>query len=819
MLTLLAVLASSLLIGASLAGATRTEGISQETALGARAAAVAASHRAAGTARRASSGARAATARPCYARAALTGGRLRLSAVAASSTGSASLALSQYRTPTLLVQGPSCATAVIVGHSYRASLRYRSSTAAVSLEVLAHSSRGWRAWYSPQRLAAHRASAGVTLLLRPVQGGVDRLALGVAVRGRGTVVLSGVSLVDASQHPSTKVLTNPGADALSQPTLSSQLPQNLPEEEATSESEKAKMGSWTVLESPDGARSVHAVLLQNGKVLIMAGSGNSRMEFEKGSFRSFIYNPVTNGWKELFTPKDVFCSGHVQLANGNVLILGGTSEYPPAPKAGEYPSTIYKGENMSWIFNIHTERYEQVKYDEAHPNNAAEPGPLLGGEWYPSATELGNGDVISFGGLNEEGEGSTKTNYFTGPGNEGTDGDETEQWVGWGSGKLQQTYDWFWGLYPSMILTADGRLFYDGSHVFGNGLEGEPQAPDGSSLYDFYCTPGKTQAEEKKEQEETDPNAQVVGPNGTYSRIQSTPGLQYPDERDQSAALLLPPAQKQEVMIMGGGNTYKTEENATDSTDEINLEEADPHWVAGPDLPRGTMENGEMEPEGAGKMYVSAVALPDGTVMETGGSLRPRTENVHEAAIFDPQSNQFTPVAFDPIGRDYHSEALLLPDGRVLTLGSNPINVETGEERFQTDLSIYEPPYLFKGTRPTLELIDGSANTLEGSVNRTTQWEYGSEHTITYSAPGSHIAKAVLIRPAAVTHSSDPNQREVELPIVQEDPASDGEIRVSLTSNPNLAPPGYYMVFIVNAKGVPSASQWVHVGPQGAPAG
>jgi hypothetical protein len=226
-----------------------------------------------------------------------------------------------------------------------------------------------------------------------------------------------------------------------------------------------------------------------------------------------------------------------------------------------------------------------------------------------------------------------------------------------------------------------------------------------------------------------------------------------------------------------------------------------------------------LEPEGAGKMYVSAVALPDGTVLETGGSLLPRTKDVHEAAIFNPVTNVFTPVAADPVGRDYHSEALLLPNGDVIALGSNPVNVGLGTEGFQTAISIYEPPYMFKGERPVIESIDGQQNQLEGSVNRTAQWEYGSEHTIAYTSKSSEITSAVLIRPAAVTHSSDPNQREVALPIKEVTGAA-GEkksLEVNLTANPNLAPPGYYMVFLVNAKGVPAEAQWVHVGPQGAP--
>ncbi len=736
----------------------------------------------------------------CYAQVALTRSPIRFSAPLHGRGGSVSLTIRHYRLPTMVTQSPACAPSVIVGHSYMASLRYRSTTSAASLEVLTYSKGGWHVWYAARRgLRARKTFTTVSVLLHPVPGDVSRLAFGLVLRARGAVQAENFSLSELPPH--SRAITTPAV-----PSPEANPPVKTPPVESPP-SEFATTGKWTVLESIEHARSVHAVLLQNGKVLVMAGSGNNAQEAAMGHFKSYIYDPVANTWKKLETPKDVFCAGHVQLADGNILILGGTKEYPAGPKVpGEFPSTAFTGENASWIFNIETEKYETVtgKFEEDSNKKGEkglpEYGPLLGGAWYPSATELGNGDVISFGGLNEEGKGSTKTNYY----------DATEkEWIDFGSKKVQQTYEWYWGLYPSMILTADGRLFYDGDYVFGGGLYGSPQAPSGSSILDFYCTPGKTPEQEEKEALTPNPHALVNGPNGTFPRITDTPGLREPTRRDQAASLLLPPAQAQKVMIMGGGNTPEPGANAIDLTDEINLTEASPHWTAGPNLPSGEMEGGGMEPMGAGKMYVSAVALPDGTVLETGGSLRPRTANVHETSIFNPSSNTFTSVAADPVGRDYHSEALLLPDGRVITLGSNPITA-TGEEPFETRVSVYEPPYLFKGPRPVISGIDGALNHLEGSVNQTGQWKYGEEHTITYSS-ASPITSAVLIRPAAVTHSSDPNQREVALPITHD--SGTGELKVSLTSNDNLAPPGYYMVFLVNAQGVPSVAQWVHVGP------
>ena len=148
-------------------------------------------------------------------------------------------------------------------------------------------------------------------------------------------------------------------------------------------------------------------------------------------------------------------------------------------------------------------------------------------------------------------------------------------------------------------------------------------------------------------------------------------------------------------------------------------------------------------------------------------------------------------MAADPEARGYHSSAFLLPDGRVMATGDNP-----GNGTWNHNVSIYTPPYLLKGTRPTItSVID-------------TEWNYGDTQRITVDRP---IAKAELIRPAAVTHSSDPNQRFVDLPL-----SVDGNnVDLNVTSNPNLAPPGWYMLFGVDANGVPSVAKWVHLqGPQ-----
>jgi hypothetical protein len=419
----------------------------------------------------------------------------------------------------------------------------------------------------------------------------------------------------------------------------------------------------------------------------------------------------------------MFCSGHAQLTDGRVLIMGGNKAYPVPNGPG------YEGLDSSYIFDPTTNTYQKV-------NN------LTDGHWYPSATELGNGDVLSLGGLRADSTGSVTAEYFS---------NAQQRWFG--LNEVHQTWS-FWGLYPAMVLMQDGRLFYTGSHVFGNGLPGT-----GASIYDYNA-----------------------------NTITAVSGLQNKDNRDQSMSVLLPPAQDQRVLTMGGGNV-STNPDANRLTDIIDLKQPTPTYTPGPLLPTGTLKGGTPETSMQGKMYVSAVLLPDGKVFETGGGLHDRADPVYEASMFDPTSNSFMPgMAADPMPRTYHSSGFLLPDGRVMAFGDNP-----ADGSFDKHISIYSPPYLFKGARPQITGV------------QSPNWGYGTTQQITVDSP---VVSAQLIKPAAVTHSSDPNQRFVALPMT----VNGNSIGLNVTSNPNLAPPGYYMLFVTNANGVPSVAQWVHLG-------
>ncbi|MYR45639.1 galactose oxidase-like domain-containing protein [Streptomyces sp. SID5910] len=600
----------------------------------------------------------------------------------------------------LITESAACAPVVTAGRQYDLSLWYKTTTPDASLTLFRHdATAGWQYWTDLKTLgmAAGWTEAGVRT--PEVPAGTDRISWGVSVYGTGSATTDDYAM--------------------------EQVAEPVPDPECTGTAAECADGRWDVLPTENPVRSMHSVVLHNGKVLLIAGSGNDPEMFEAGTFTSAVYDPATGAYRTIPTPKDMFCAGHVQLQDGRVLVMSGNAGYPSAD------GTVgYQGFKDSYVFDPETETYTKTN-------------DMNDGHWYPSATILGNGDVVSFGGLREDSTGSVTAERWS---------DAEQKWLpAW---QVNQTWS-YWGLYPSMILMQDGRLFYSGSHVFGNNIPGT-----GSAIYDYDA-----------------------------NTVTQVPGLQDKDVRDQSASVLLPPAQDQRVLTIGGGN-IDANPDANRLTDIIDLKQPDPAYAAGPPLPQGTVDLGAgpvPETGNQGKMYVSAVLLPDGKVLETGGALHNRANPVFESSIFDPATETFDPVAADPEARGYHSSSFLLPDGRVMSTGDNP-----GNGSWNHDVSVYTPPYLFRGERPAItSVID-------------TEWTYGDTQRITVDRP---IAKAELIRPAAVTHSSDPNQRFVDLPL-----SVDGNnVDLNVTSNPNLAPPGWYMLFAVDANGVPSVAKWVHL--------
>lgn len=179
------------------------------------------------------------------------------------------------------------------------------------------------------------------------------------------------------------------------------------------------------------------------------------------------------------------------------------------------------------------------------------------------------------------------------------------------------------------------------------------------------------------------------------------------------------------------------------------------------------------------------VLLPDGNVLAVGGTIgasEPQNA-VLAAELWNATTETWGTLASMSVPRMYHSTAVLLPDARVLAAGGN--NYPSAQ--------VFSPPYLSAGSRPTVS----SAPT---TVFYT--------QTFTVNTPdGATIQSAALVRAGAVTHAFDQNQRYVPVSFT----TTTGGLSVTAPSDGNVAPPGYYMLFLVNANGAPSVAKFVQV--------
>jgi uncharacterized repeat protein (TIGR01451 family) len=189
------------------------------------------------------------------------------------------------------------------------------------------------------------------------------------------------------------------------------------------------------------------------------------------------------------------------------------------------------------------------------------------------------------------------------------------------------------------------------------------------------------------------------------------------------------------------------------------------------------------------RSFLNLTTLPDGTVLATGGETDKNGGNINNAVyaaeLWSPQTQTWRTMAAMHTPREYHSTALLLPDGRVVASG---MGSDFGNVPDEKTAEFYSPPYLFKGARPSI-------------TSAPTQIQYATNFFVA-TPDAASITSAVLIRTGAVTHSFDQNTRFVPVTFQQ----TSGGLTVTAPANGFVAPPGHYMLFLVNSSGVPSVA-------------
>ena len=526
----------------------------------------------------------------------------------------------------------------------------------------------------------------------------------------------------------------------------------------------ATKGVWRLLPYFSEVLPVHAGLLHTGKVLFFAASGNNAFRFFSPKFgsepdktyTSVVWDPTKNVFdNQTFDHPptlrrangkviDFFCCGHTLLADGRIVVGGGTEDYDKKIVNGQAQDAGhgFKGTREAIIFDPLTERWTVIQQ-------------MTRGRWYPTLLTLSDGTVIATSGLDEQGNGPANNTF--------------EKLSTPDGGAWQKTRDFDLPLYPHLFQLADGRLFYTGGKMDTKG-DSVPLVFD-----------------------PVNPTASVL--------IQ---GLGAVGQCNQCASVLMPPADNQRFMILGGGPEDPDDPNAprgiaTQRVQVIDFKAANAVYQ-------------NKKPLNHERMHVNAVLLPDRTVIAVGGGVTREASarsalvdpqggrEVFEAEIYDAVQDTWTVTAPATIARLYHSVALLLPDGRVVSAGGNPdkgsqVAWLPPDPEEEMRLEIYSPPYLFKKkTRPVIQSVPQ---------------EIAYDSSVDIQTPQAAQIKWIsLIRPGLATHSFNGTQRLVDVSFTAAPPVT---LHVKVPKDRNIAPPGWYMLFLTDTDGVPSVAHWVHL--------
>lgn len=366
--------------------------------------------------------------------------------------------------------------------------------------------------------------------------------------------------------------------------------------------------------------------------------------------------------------------------------------------------------------------------------------------WYPTNVTMGNGETLTVSGSYLNGSTVMFNNY-------------PQVWQttgGWRDIPNAATPSHL-PLYPWMHLTTDGKAFNSG--------------PEQTTYF--------------------------LNTSGTGSWSYGKPSIY--GLRDEGSSVMYEP---NKILIVGGGNKPEGPGGAvvpTNTAEKIDLSESIPS--TGCSSPPCWRSAASMTHR---RRHLNATILPDGKVLVTGGTSGGGYNNtcvanqVMVGETWDPVSDTWSLTAAATHPRIYHSAAVLLPDGRVLVGGTTPWAAADGcpgiaDQVQQTE--IFWPPYLFdsagdEATRPEITSAPATAT-------------YGEVITVGKTGVAAqNISKVTLVRLSSTTHSFNQNQRFNNLSFS----SFLGGLSVTMPANGNLAPPGHYMLFIINSAGVPSVA-------------
>ena len=504
---------------------------------------------------------------------------------------------------------------------------------------------------------------------------------------------------------------------------------------------------WKTLSTQTEIIAIHAALLPTkakGEVLCFGDWTNPSASTHT---RIYTIDPeAISGFPMADLPNtNAFCGGQSFLADGRLLVGGGTIDWPQLaadqaiPPGGNPHAHHYHGDRACWTYLPIARKWQRVKDLNFQPGSDS----VGGGRWYPTLVTLGNGEVFAAGGHPDIGDTFEGRHNNTTPERYQT---ALNKWVLL-TAERTSTSGVTNDSYPRYHLLPDGRLFSD---TTGNASQ--------KQIYDPYTG------------QWVGANVQFTNWDGFYDYGSAGTSVLLP---------LLPPNYPVRILATNGAKSYRL------------------------DLAAMKWENTAARVgSAAGKIRNNccAVILPTGKVFMSGGVQDPVAPNapvipVLQPELYDPGLN-FTAGDFSgaeqwinlPAGdaatvpRGYHSVALLLPDGRVWTAGSTEGSLGTTENA-EKRVEVYEPDYFANAGRPEITSVVGNVSYNQSFVIATPQ--------------AASIKRVALIRCGSITHGFDSDQRYVGLGFQK----GEGNTLVATAPpNGNLAPPGYYMLWLVDSQ-------------------
>lgn len=474
---------------------------------------------------------------------------------------------------------------------------------------------------------------------------------------------------------------------------------------------------------------------------------------------------------------DLFCSDQRLLASGTLVTAGGTNwqteDYADLPTNGT--------DGPDGLAELYGSRDTHTFREGVDGEDWGQASDMKHGRWYPSLVTMPDGRLFIAGGVKKLLWNSSTLADLEG--SEDTDGsapvpmnvNETEIFnpaTGTWS-ENPATANTSLPLYARVHLLPSGEVFYSGA--------GQMWGPAGEAVDQL----------EWNDQKAIDPATAATG--GKWRKTGSlTLGAR---SGAFSAPLPLKPPYDQAQFLVGGGvlGTSPGTYIANNLSELVTVKDGngDGSWESTAELTSG-MNNY--------RWYSSAVTLPNGQVVAVNGAnadevIMPSFEQaVRQAELWD--GDEWKPLSSGSRDRTYHNSAILLPDGSVLVGGHAPINNFYGgngstimtNNLKDPSFERFYPPYLFNGTRPKIKASTSSAHN-------------GGPLPFVVEAGSEPIAKMVLSRLPAATHTTDADARTVEVPFSLN---GNQGAKIDVPSSTSVVPPGYYYVFALSAQGTPS---------------